>query len=430
MAYCLAHFFPAGQTLAPQDASYLRQLSCLLAALETKLDPPHSQQLLRRLQFLQDTCALSSPAGTEAMAEALALLVDALEEMAHTPMDQAMTHWPLLSEERKTLDGLFQFHRFQSRFAIRLAVVLCLSFTFVYLTQWPFAYWYPMTVFLMLMPYAEESAARINNRVLGNLLGLLMTALLLSLFHSLPAYVFLVALMTCLMYYVPLTSTSMSTYGTCYGMILAILLVDIRLAIGLRLAYVAMAAVTAWTANRFLFPITEPGQVRDSLQTLLETDARMLAELQEMLSSNSSRHSFRQYLIRSNMLTQEMETLLAGSPSTAAHTLLLHLLPLQRKLSTELELLASYVHDHPGRFLPEQRGELRTLFSSLQKTLQALEQGSSPAPVPAPLPSLSKEQVYFHTLLSNCVETLEDTRALLLCRFACAERAGLISCSH
>ena len=74
------------------------------------------------------------------MAEALALLVDALEEMAHTPMDQAMTHWPLLSEERKTLDGLFQFHRFQSRFAIRLAVVLCLSFTFVYLTQWPFAY--------------------------------------------------------------------------------------------------------------------------------------------------------------------------------------------------------------------------------------------------------------------------------------------------
>ena len=149
-----------------------------------------------------------------------------------------------------------------------------------------------------------------------------------------------------------------------------------------------------------------------------------------MLSSNSSRHSFRQYLIRSNMLTQEMETLLAGSPSTAAHTLLLHLLPLQRKLSTELELLASYVHDHPGRFLPEERGELRTLFSSLQKTLQALEQGSSPAPVPAPLPSLSKEQVYFHTLLSNCVETLEDTRALLLCRFACAKRAGLISCSH
>lgn len=184
------------------------------------------------------------------MAEALALLVDALEEMAHTPMDQAMTHWPLLSEERKTLDGLFQFHRFQSRFRHSAGRWwLCLSFTFVYLTQWPFAYWYPMTVFLMLMPYAEESAARINNRVLGNLLGLLMTALLLSLFHSLPAYVFLVALMTCLMYYVPLTSTSMTTYGTCYGMILAILLVDIRLAIGLRLAYVAMAAVTAWTAN-------------------------------------------------------------------------------------------------------------------------------------------------------------------------------------
>ena len=90
------------------------------------------------------------------MAKALALLVDALEEMAHTPWTRPRPTGPLLSEERKTLDGLFQFHRFQSRFAIRLAVVLCLSFTFVYLTQWPFAYWYPMTVFLMLMPYAER----------------------------------------------------------------------------------------------------------------------------------------------------------------------------------------------------------------------------------------------------------------------------------
>lgn len=149
-----------------------------------------------------------------------------------------------------------------------------------------------------------------------------------------------------------------------------------------------------------------------------------------MLSSNSSRHSFRQYLIRSNMLTQEMETLLAGSPSTAAHTLLLHLLPLQRKLSTELELPGKLRPRPPRPLSPRTARELRTLFSSLQKTLQALEQGSSPAPVPAPLPSLSKEQVYFHTLLSNCVETLEDTRALLLCRFACAKRAGLISCSH
>ena len=332
--------------------------------------------------------------------------------------------------ERKTLDGLFQFHRFQSRFAIRLAVVLCLSFTFVYLTQWPFAYWYPMTVFLMLMPYAEESAARINNRVLGNLLGLLMTALLLSLFHSLPAYVFLVALMTCLMYYVPLTSTSMSTYGTCYGMILAILLVDIRLAIGPSAGLCGHGGGDR--LDRQPLPLSHhrtwpsagqpPNPVGNRRPDAGGTAGNALLQQQPALLSPVS--DSEQYAHPRNGDPP------GGKPSTAAHTLLLHLLPLQRKLSTELELLASYVHDHPGRFLPEQRGELRTLFSSLQKTLQALEQGSSPAPVPAPLPSLSKEQVYFHTLLSNCVETLEDTRALLLCRFACAERAGLISCSH
>lgn len=348
------------------------------------------------------------------MAEALALLVDALEEMAHTPMDQAMTHWPLLSEERKTLDGLFQFHRFQSRFAIRLAVVLCLSFTFVYLTQWPFAYWYPMTVFLMLMPYAEESAARINNRVLGNLLGLLMTALLLSLFHSLPAYVFLVALMTCLMYYVPLTSTSMSTYGTCYGMILAILLVDIPPGHRLRLAYVAMAAVTAWTANRFLFPITEPGQVRDSLQTLLETDARMLAELQEMLSSNSSRHSFRQYLIRSNMLTQEMETLLAGSPSTAAHTLLLHLLPLQRKLSTELELPGQATSTTTqAAFSQNSAGSSAPYFRPFRRHFRPWSKGARLPQSRRPSPPCPRNRYTSTPSCPTAWRALEDTRALL-----------------
>jgi len=168
---------------------------------------------------------------------------------------------------------------------LRLSAVLCLGFGFVWLTGLEHAYWYPMTAFLMLMPYAEESRMKIGNRIRSTLGGAVVSVLLMSLFHTMPEYILIMAVMTCFMYYAPVTSWTMTVYSTCYGMTLAQMRLGLMESVTLRLAYVALA-------NRFLLPmnrqlVSEIEQINAYLRSrphLLNTGySRMTAEVLDNL---------------------------------------------------------------------------------------------------------------------------------------------------
>ncbi|AVQ19070.1 MAG: FUSC family protein [Fusobacterium mortiferum] len=88
---------------------------------------------------------------------------------------------PKEEEKIKNLYKILQLDIFQVRFALRLSVVLCITFTFTYVSKLEHAYWLPMSSFLMLMPYAEESKMKITNRVLGTIFGIVICWLLISL---------------------------------------------------------------------------------------------------------------------------------------------------------------------------------------------------------------------------------------------------------
>ncbi|MFQ9411265.1 MAG: hypothetical protein ACLR1T_09735 [Evtepia gabavorous] len=162
----------------------------------------------------------------------------------------------------------------------------------------------------------------------------------------------------------------------------------------------------------------------------METDARMLAELQEMLSSNSSRHSFRQYLIRSNMLTQEMETLLAGSPSTAAHYHSFSICsPFSVSSAPSWSCWQATSTTTQAAFSQNSAGSSAPYFRPFRRHFRPWSKGARLPQSRRPSLPVQGTGILPHPLVQLRGDP-EDTRALLLCRFACAERAGLISCSH
>ena len=107
----------------------------------------------------------------------------------------------------------------------------------------------------------------------------------MSLFHTMPEYILIMAVMTCFMYYAPVTSWTMTVYSTCYGMTLAQMRLGLMESVTLRLAYVALA-------NRFLLPmnrqlVSEIEQINAYLRSrphLLNTGySRMAAEVLDNL---------------------------------------------------------------------------------------------------------------------------------------------------
>ncbi len=283
-AYFTQHFVPLGTLPPSQDRMYFARLSKLFGQAESALGGPNHGQLLEQVEELRRGPGLSDPAQNEAMGEILRLFSVALRELENTRPAQPQRAWKLPRDQHKLrgLGNIFRLELFSTRFALRLSAVLCVSFGFVWLTGLEHAYWYPMTTFLMLMPYAEESRMKIGNRILGTMGGVVVSMALMSLFHTMPEYFVILAVMTCFMYYAPVTSWTMTVYSTCYGMTLAHLRLGLMQASGLRLLYVAMAAATAALANRFLLPNTAGREFRQSVEELFDLDLSFLQQVRAL----------------------------------------------------------------------------------------------------------------------------------------------------
>ncbi|OUN18959.1 FUSC family protein [Pseudoflavonifractor sp. An85] len=421
-SYFSQHFVRLG-TLPPSgDRMFFARLSQVFAQAETDLGGENHGQLRQRVEELRRGPGPSDPAQYEAMGEILRLFAIALQAMEDTSPAQPQRKWKLPPDQHKLrgLGNLFRLDQFSTRFALSLSTVLCLGFGFVWLTGWEHAYWYPMTSFLMLMPYAEESRMKIGNRILGTMGGVVVSMCLMSLFHTMPEYLAILTVMTCFMYYAPVTSWTMTVYTTCYGMTLAHLRLGLMQASGLRLAYVALAAVTATLANRFLLPNTAGREFRQSVKELFDLDRSFLQQVRALCQKGGQDGSeMTDRLVRIHLLEDQIQAHWKGM-SGPEQTYYRQLLPINRKLVSELEQINAYLRSRPqllgtgySRTAAEVLDNLEDAILRVQRsyTAQELEPFLQTDDSFRTFGRL-QDSLYFNTLAVNCMQTLREMNEL------------------
>ena len=421
--YFTDHFVTPGVKPCEQDATYYKTLSQLLSEISDQLNQKDNHILLEHLQTFLDTQHLADPRQDEAMEELLQLLMLALGELEHCSMAKPQKSWKLASEQRmyRNWRGLFQLEQFQIRFALRLSVVLCFGFSFVRITGLEHAYWYPMTAFLMLMPYAEESLMKINNRILGTLGGVAVSICLMSFFHTMPQYIAIMIVMTCFMYYVPVTSWTMTVYSTCYGMTLAQLRLGVMQASQLRIVYVLLAAVTAFLANRFLLPNTAKREFRKSVEELFELDLAMVRQMKNQYETgHQDLNQMRDPLVRSHLLENEITTYMNTKMTQAERDFYSQMLPMNRQLMSEIEQLTGYLRSRRDRLAPHDNLLLRELLNNLEESIQRVKLSYTQNQLVSFLETdreqkafgKLEDKMYFNSLALNCIQTLQDLTEL------------------
>ena len=78
----------------------------------------------------------------------------------------------------------FSLNQFKIRFAIRISLLLAISFTAIRAFNIPKGYWIPMTIFLLTMPFYEDSKKRVSLRFKGTVIGLIASFILFSIFTT------------------------------------------------------------------------------------------------------------------------------------------------------------------------------------------------------------------------------------------------------
>ena len=269
-----------------QRASYL--VTDEAAWLEARQNPAFPQvmdtlsRLIRRLQETRD------PAGLEELAGEVQELLDRSELpqgrlrifyrsvlhmlllLCREPLSATRPPYRLPSRQELWM-GLRQRlspESFEFRFALRLAVVLTVSYTVSFLWDFEHTYWFPLHAFLLLQPSYEESAHRMVTRPVGTAIGCLLVHLVYPYLPGLPGvFVFSLA-MIALMYCCTPGTWVHPIFSTSFALTMATLTVEKTEAIQLRLLYLAMAVALVLVVNRFLLPSRRDQQFTRNLRSL------------------------------------------------------------------------------------------------------------------------------------------------------------------
>lgn len=216
----------------------------------------------------------------------LRLFLLILENIRQAGEKQHPHCWKLPSYRRplKKLFGQIKADTFETRFALRLSIVLTIGFAYSMVSQANHGYWLVLNAFLLLRPMYEESATRIKTRFIGTLAGCLILQLLLPLFHGTGWHFALATVMAAGLYMETAGTWQHALFSTSFALTLATMVLPKMLAAELRILYVVIAMVLVLLVNRFVFPTHQKGQYRYNLYQLFHTHHVYLRLLERSLT--------------------------------------------------------------------------------------------------------------------------------------------------
>ena len=178
--------------------------------------------------------------------------------------EEELQQWspPESQKLSEKLKNVFRLDSFETRFALRMSVVLLVSFAYTMLSQADHGYWLPMNAFLLLRPMYEDSKYRMKTRFIGTAAGCVVISLLLPFFHGTSGHFFLAAVMVVGMYTATPGTRIHGAFVTCFALSMSTLAMKETLAIELRMLYVAAAVLLVLVVNKFFFPTSMGQQFR------------------------------------------------------------------------------------------------------------------------------------------------------------------------
>lgn len=211
----------------------------------------------------------------------LHLLVLTLHDITEISHEKNTEGWtlPRYVKPFRGIKERLRLDNFEVRFALRLSLVMVLSFTLCRVTDINHSYWLPLNAFLLVQPMYEDSAHRMKTRLLGTIIGSIFAFLLFTQIHGLTGHFLFATIMVSLMYcFVPGTVIQ-AVCSTGFALSLTSLTMNSTTAVELRISYVLASVILVLIVNRFFFQTSLRGQFHHNMKELFYVEESYLTML-------------------------------------------------------------------------------------------------------------------------------------------------------
>lgn len=197
-------------------------------------------------------------------------------------------------------------NEFKIRFAIRLTLLLTTAFTFIKIFYIPKGYWIPMTIFLLTLPFYEDSKIRIKERFIGTVIGIIISFIIFYIFKEKDAHIIIIIISTVLMYYFT-DYKVMTIYTTCYALAISTITMGDGEAVFLRIFYTGISAIVVLFANNFIFPNKNHIELINMIHKLIKLDEIMLDKIYDIINGTFDKNEIKKLLFTSYLISGKLQ---------------------------------------------------------------------------------------------------------------------------
>jgi uncharacterized membrane protein YccC len=327
-------------------------------------------------------------------ADVAAVTVSALNE-GHPPALPA--HTPVAEELDESVSPFAMLRAILSpdslilRYALRVAVVATAAVALGELLDLKRGYWMTITVIVILQPYTGVTTQRALQRVVGTVLGGLLTAALGGLFHDPRAILVLsfIFAATCVAL-LPVNYAAFSIFLTPTFVLLAEAEAGDWHLVSTRIVNTLLGGALALVGSRLLWPSPEKTRLPGYMASALRANRDYLRRVVELFGDKSElagrtiRESRRGIGLATVNAEESFQRLLGESRGTGGRLAsVLTFLTYTRRLTASIAALALARHTEPGVSDEVLRPFVQTATTVLDDLAASIEEGRTPAALPS-----------------------------------------------
>lgn len=207
----------------------------------------------------------------------------------------------------------------RTRFALRMMVVVVPCFVYAQASGFENAYWLVISVFFMMVPFADDTKKRVLERLAGTVAGIMLCSIAFTIFTDMGSRLVIMTIANFMIYcsssywttvtYITLSALSIQTIGSNTAMVL-----------GERLMYTLLGAAIVLIVNRYVFPI----RIQYQEEYLLELISRLQREMLEITKTyepgdGTRRRELDRRAVKIYMLFKRIEALYTSHPELYAN---------------------------------------------------------------------------------------------------------------
>ena len=267
-----------------------------------------------------------------------------------------------------TLRKEFNINKCHFRFALKMGIIMCISFTIRYFLPEGIAirgYWLPILSYIMLYPFYEEQKANLKIDVFGNFLGALIFA---AVFKYVPNEIIIPSIGVC--FVLSLSSVNgffKKIYGTISALISSFPYMGRLVSTSSRVGFILIALSIVWIFDHFIIKTESHKGMVDKISELIEIDTIIINQMRKAINNETTSQYLyeillKAYMIKNNIIIHEKnQTRYKGTPITDS------LIESNRKFIVEAEQL---IHLMKKYNRPEDKQNILIFIENISNTLE------------------------------------------------------------